>query len=63
MPEKLVRPYLPLGNAPAHKLFEVVDIKRKDESKPTRAFSDYEVTPIEDIRAGVPAGVEALELV
>jgi CRISPR-associated protein Csd2 len=33
-----------LGNAPAHKLFERITIKRKDESKPARAFSDYEVT-------------------
>jgi CRISPR-associated protein Csd2 len=33
-----------LGNAPAHQLFERVQIKRKDESKPARAYSDYEVT-------------------
>jgi len=33
-----------LGNAPAHQLFERVQIKRKDESKPARAYSDYDVT-------------------
>jgi CRISPR-associated protein Csd2 len=33
----------PLGNAPAHKLFEKVILKRKDESKPPRSFTDYSV--------------------
>jgi CRISPR-associated protein Csd2 len=33
-----------LGNAPAHKLFERVQIKRKtDPTKPAREFGDYEV--------------------
>lgn len=31
----------PLGNAPAHKLFDLVTAKRQDMSKPPRAFSDY----------------------
>ena len=44
-----------LGNAPAHKLFELVKIKRVDgETKPARAFTDY-VVEIE--RASVPTGV------
>jgi len=34
----------PLGNAPAHTLFDRVKIVRKDESRPARAFSDYEVS-------------------
>ncbi len=33
-----------LGNVPAYQLFERVQIKRKDESKPARAFFDYDVT-------------------
>ncbi|WP_339138105.1 MAG: type I-C CRISPR-associated protein Cas7/Csd2 [Candidatus Electrothrix sp. GW3-4] len=33
-----------LGNAPAHKLFELVTINRSDTSKPPRKFSDYEVS-------------------
>lgn len=34
----------PLGNAPAHKLFELITVKRSgDASKPARAFSDYAV--------------------
>jgi CRISPR-associated protein Csd2 len=33
----------PLGNAPAHRLFERIKIVRKDDNKPPRAFSDYEV--------------------
>jgi CRISPR-associated protein Csd2 len=47
-----------LGNAPAHKLFDRVQIKRKDESKPARAFSDYNV--IVD-RKNLPQGVELIE--
>ena len=44
-----------LGNAPAHKLFDLVKVKRNDaEAKPTRAFSDYVV---EIDKAGIPAGV------
>jgi CRISPR-associated protein Csd2 len=33
-----------LGNAPAHKLFELVKVQRKPEANPPRSFSDYEVT-------------------
>jgi CRISPR-associated protein Csd2 len=33
----------PLGNAPAHALFERVKITRNDSTKPARAFSDYQV--------------------
>ena len=44
-----------LGNAPAHKLFELVKVQRSaDEAKPARAFSDY-VVEIE--RGAVPAGI------
>jgi len=44
-----------LGNAPAHKLFELVEVHRTTEAgKPPRAFSDYQVTVN---RTNVPAGV------
>ena len=45
----------PLGNAPAHKLFELVTVKRAaDTATPPRTFSDYAV----DVKkADVPAGV------
>ncbi|MHB1348668.1 MAG: type I-C CRISPR-associated protein Cas7/Csd2 [Desulfobulbaceae bacterium] len=47
-----------LGNAPAHKLFELIDIKRKDGSQgPARTFADYQVTV-----GSVPAGVELIEM-
>ena len=49
-----------LGNAPAHRLFELVAIKRKDDSRPPRAFSDYEVA-ID--KSGVLEGVEIVEMV
>lgn len=48
-----------LGNAPAHKLFERVKITRKDESKPARAFSDYDV---KIDKVGLPPGVELIEM-
>jgi CRISPR-associated protein Csd2 len=48
-----------LGNAPAHKLFDLVTVKRATEvAKPPRAFSDYEVILN---RANVPAGVAVEE--
>ena len=33
-----------LGNAPAHKLFDLVKVKRVDETKPARAFTDYQIS-------------------
>lgn len=33
-----------LGKAPAHQLFDLIQIQRKDETKPPRQFSDYTVT-------------------
>lgn len=51
-----------LGCAPAHKLLDlgqVIEVRRKDEHKPARALSDYEVTVHLD---RLPAGVELLDL-
>jgi len=50
----------PLGNAPAHKLFERIQINLKDEAKPPRLFSDYAVT-VDDL--DLPAGVALTPLV
>lgn len=49
-----------LGNAPAHKLFDLITTKKKDESKPARSFADYEIA---FDRRNVPAGVIAIELI
>jgi CRISPR-associated protein Csd2 len=55
----------PLGNAPAHALFDLVAVRRAGETSevertPARAFDDYTI----DVRRGdVPSGVELLELV
>lgn len=49
-----------LGNAPAHKLFDLVRVAKKDESKPARTFPDYDV--VVD-RSSVPSGVELMELI
>ena len=42
-----------MGNAQAHELFERVNAKLKDESKPSRSFSDYNVTVNESGLSGV----------
>ena len=49
-----------LGNAPAHKLFELVKVEAKDPSRPARSFSDYEIT-VDDSK--LPKGVELLDLI
>lgn len=50
-----------LGNAPAHKLFDLVRITRKDESgMPARAYSDYEVSVNEE---ALPAGVTCTRMI
>ena len=48
-----------LGNSPAHKLFDLVKIERKDKTRPAREFNDYSVTLDKD---HVPAGVTLQEL-
>ena len=47
-----------LGNAQAHKLFELFTVTRENESRPPRAFSDYKVNFAKD---KVPAGVTPIE--
>ena len=49
-----------LGNAPAHKLFELVKVEAKDPSRPARSFSDYEITVDE---SKFPKGVQLLDLI
>jgi CRISPR-associated protein Csd2 len=43
----------PLGNAPAHELFERVQIARKPEVNVARQYSDYDVKVLEEMPAGV----------
>jgi CRISPR-associated protein Csd2 len=48
-----------LGCAPAHRLFDLVQIRRKaDLEGPPRGFADYQVTVDSD---ALPAGVELIE--
>jgi len=49
----------PLGNAPAHKLFERVVVKRNSDVPTARSFSDYDVTIN---KSDLPSGVELIEL-
>jgi CRISPR-associated protein Csd2 len=47
-----------LGNAPAHKLFDLVSVEKEDNDTPTRTFSDYSV---HIDRSAVPSKVELIE--
>jgi len=49
-----------LGSAPAHVLFDLIKIKRKNPEVPPRSYSDYEV---EIDRAALPEGVNIIEKV
>jgi CRISPR-associated protein Cas7/Csd2, subtype I-C/DVULG len=47
-----------LGNAPAHKLFELVTARLNDAAKPPRAYADYSITVD---YGGKPDGVKIIE--
>lgn len=50
----------PLGNAPAHSLFDLIEVQsRRSDSAPTRSFSDYEIMTRIDAK---PANVELIDL-
>lgn len=49
-----------LGNAPAHKLFERISARQKNELVPPRGFTDFEVRVD---REGLPAGVRLHEMI
>src|SRR5690554_10389 len=44
-----------MGNVPAHKLFDLVKVSRKDgeDGSPARSFADYDITIDSDLPAGV----------
>jgi CRISPR-associated protein Csd2 len=46
-----------LGNAPSHKLFDLIHIERKDSTAPARNYTDYDVAVSE---AGLPSGVKLI---
>lgn len=47
-----------MGNAPVQKLFDTISVKRIDENKPARDFSDYEIIIAKD---KIPEGVKLIE--
>jgi CRISPR-associated protein Csd2 len=47
-----------MGNAPVQKLFDTITVKRRDETKPARDFSDYVVSVNKD---QIPQGVTLIE--
>jgi CRISPR-associated protein Csd2 len=47
-----------LGNAPAHRLFELVKVTKNAAANPPRSFSDYEISLD---KANLPAGVTVIE--
>ncbi len=48
-----------LGNAPAHKLFDLVHIKRKNENQAARSYQDYEIRIDED---KIPEGIDLIRM-
>ena len=50
-----------LGNAPSHKLFDLVKIAKKDDVVVPRKFADYKLTDVAAIRSALPSGVEVIE--
>jgi CRISPR-associated protein Csd2 len=51
----------PLGDAPAHKLFEHLEVRRKDGVEVPRRFGDYAVTP--PSTSAMPSGITLSPLV
>ncbi len=52
----------PIGNAPAHKLFDAVTVQPLDGAKHVRSFADYK-DRINIDRAAIPHGVEVIEAI
>jgi len=50
----------PTGNAPAHLLFERIEVRRKKDDEPPRSFADYEVS-VDD--KGLPPGIALTRLI
>ena len=52
-----------LGSAPAHKLFEMVNVELINKDKPPRSFADYKKIDFADIKSkSIALGVEAIEM-
>ena len=49
-----------MGDAPVQQLFDAISVKRKDENKPARDFSDYTIAVAQD---KIPKGVSLIERV
>lgn len=50
-----------LGCAPAHKLFELIQVEKHDETRPPRSFADY--GPVQAPPAGALQGFPGVELI
>jgi len=53
----------PLGDAPAQKLFELVNAHLLDGVETPRSYSDYAITSLEEVRKALPARVSVEDLV
>lgn len=51
-----------LGNAPSHRLFDLVKIEKKDKDAVARKYADYSVTSADKLKSMLPAGVEVIEM-
>ena len=48
-----------LGNAPAHKLFDLIKVSKINDKQPARSFSDYQV----EVSDKIPEGVELIAII
>jgi CRISPR-associated protein Csd2 len=61
--EKQKKEQAKLGCAPAHKLFEMVNVELINKDKPPRSFADYKKIDFADIKSkAIVLGVEAIEM-
>jgi CRISPR-associated protein Csd2 len=51
-----------LGNAPAHKLFDLIQVARQDSGTPARSIGDYAISTPPVGRLDAYPGVELLSL-
>ena len=51
-----------LGNAPSHRLFDLVKIEKKDKDAVARKFADYNVTSHDELEKVVPKGITVTEM-
>ncbi len=52
-----------LGNAPSHKLFDLVKVHTVEGVETPRAYTDYAVTSIDEVKSQLPEGVTVYDII